>query len=84
MEFREDTEVESWVVVVSFSSRAAASAFAAPVAGLLPGASFSAGVSSVVVRCGAWWCVAVPVSVLFPGVNIDIGFYIDSFLSLKI
>ena len=30
-----------WCVVVYFSSRAAASAFAAPVAGLLPGASFS-------------------------------------------
>ncbi len=44
-----------WCVVVFFSSRAAASDFAAPVAGLLPGTSFSAGVSSVVLRrCGAW------------------------------
>ncbi len=61
-----------WCVVVYFSSRAAASAFAAPVAGLLPGASFSAGVSSVVVRrCGAWWCVSVPVSVLFPVVPVS-------------
>ena len=61
-----------WCVVVYFSSRAAASGFAAPVSGLLPGASFSAGVSSVVVRrCGAWWCVSVPVSVLFPVVPVS-------------
>ena len=61
-----------WCVVVFFSSRAAASGFAAPVAGLLPGASFSAGVSSVVVRrSGAWWCVSVPVSVLFPVVPVS-------------
>ena len=60
-----------WCLVVFFSSRSAASRFAAPVAGLLPGSSFSAGVSSVVVRrCGAWWCVSVPVSVLFPVVPV--------------
>ena len=32
----------------------------------------SFGVSSVVVRhCGAWWCVSVPVSVLFPVVPVS-------------
>ena len=51
-----------WCVVVYFSSRAAASGFAAPVPAVLPGASFSAGVSSVVVRfcpcLGAFPCGA--------------------------
>ena len=61
-----------WCVVVYFSSRAAASGFAAPVPAVLPGACFSSGVSSVVVRrCGAWWCVSVPVSVLFPVVPVS-------------
>ncbi len=61
-----------WCVVVYFSSRAAASGFAAPVAGLLPGSSFSAGAASVVLRrCSSWWCVSVPVSVLFPVVPVS-------------
>ena len=61
-----------WVVVVFFSSPAAASGFAAPVAGLLPGSAFSAGVGSCVVRrCGSWWCASVPVSVLFPVVPVS-------------
>ncbi|MDJ0596107.1 MAG: hypothetical protein QNJ72_40020 [Pleurocapsa sp. MO_226.B13] len=65
--------VSGWVVVVSFSSRAAAGAFASPVAGLLPGSSFSRGASFVVVRrCGFWWCVSVPVSVLFPAVPVSV------------
>ena len=54
-----------WVVVVFFSSRSSAAGFAAPVPAVLPGACFSSGVSSVVVRrCGSWWCVSVPVSVV--------------------
>ena len=61
-----------WVVVVSFSSRAAAGGFASSVAGLLPGSAFSAGVPSCVVRrCGSWWCASVPVSVLFPFVPVS-------------
>ncbi len=61
-----------WCVVVFFSSRAAAAGFAAPVPAVLPGACFSSGVSSVLVRrCGAWWCVSVPVSVLFPLVPVS-------------
>ena len=55
-----------WCVVVYFSSRAAASGFAAPVPAVLPGACFSSGVSSVVVPGGAFlslcrfcflWCL---------------------------
>lgn len=61
-----------WVVVAFFPSFAAASGFASPVAGLLPGAAFSGGVSSCVVRrCGSWWCASVPVSVLFPLVPVS-------------
>ena len=61
-----------WCLVVFFSSRSAAAGFAAPVPAVLPGSSFSSGVSSVVVRCcGSWWCVSVPVSVQFPLVPVS-------------
>ncbi len=61
-----------WCLVVFFSSRSAAAGFAAPVPAVLPGACFSSGVSSVVVRRrGSWWCVSVPVSVLFPLVPVS-------------
>ena len=45
-----------WCVVVFFSSRAAASGFAAPVGGFLPGDSFYGGFYSFVVRGFVAWC----------------------------
>ena len=54
-----------WVVVVHFSSFAAASGFASPVAGLLPAAPFPERVPFCLSRqCGRWWCVSVPVAVV--------------------
>ena len=63
-----------WCLVVFFSSRSAAFGFAARASWLLSASAcspqFSSGVSSVVVRCcGSWWCVSVPVSVVFPAVS---------------
>ena len=58
-----------WCLVVFFSSPVAARSFSSRAAWLLPALSFSSGSASVVVRRrGSWWCVSVPVSVVWGSV----------------
>jgi hypothetical protein len=56
-----------WVLVAFFPSFVAADSFATRAVSLVPASPFPGGVPFCAVRrCGSWWCVSVPVSVLLP------------------